>query len=118
MSEGPWWAGVLWLLSHAGSRVLPGLRMSLVLPHQLWASLGALMQTESWARSWSVVSGPTLPPPAQTLPGQAEGQTYSQKITLLASSASTQEDKTLQAEYDLRDDQIHRLHEKETESQS
>lgn len=63
-----------------------------MLPHQLWASLGALVQMESRARSRSVVSCPTLPPPAQTLPGQAEGQTYSQKVTLLASSAPTQED--------------------------
>ena len=60
--------------------------------------LGALVQMESRARSGSVASCPTLPPPAQTLPSQAEGQTYSQKVTLLASSASTQEDKTLQAE--------------------
>lgn len=89
-----------------------------MLPHRLWASLGALVQMESRARSWSVVSCPTLPSPAQTLPGQAEGQTYSQKIMLLASSASTQEDKTLQAEQDLRDDQIHHHHEKETEGQS
>ena len=69
-----------------------------MLPHQLWASLGALVQRESQARSWSMVPCPILPPPAQALPGQAEGQKYSQKITLLASSASTLEDKTLQAE--------------------
>lgn len=53
-----------------------------MLPHGLWASLGALEKGESQARSWSMVPHLPLLPPAQTLPSQAEGQTHSQKITV------------------------------------
>lgn len=58
-----------------------------MLPHRLWASLGALVQMENPAPDpglWFFMSHSAIS--AQTLPGQAEGQTYSQKIMLLASN--------------------------------